>query len=61
MRRRTEETSINSWQCEHVSPVVVEEVVGGKSARCLLCGERGPVREGTKEALRATQGSSASA
>jgi hypothetical protein len=52
MRRRTQ-TPINYWQCGHFSPVVVEEVGGGKSARCLLCGERGAVREGSEEALSA--------
>ena len=52
MRRRTE-TSINYRQCGHFSPVVVEEADGGKIARCLLCGERGPMREGSEEALRA--------
>jgi hypothetical protein len=44
---------MNFWQCGHYSPVVVEEVEGGKRARCLLCGERGAVREGSEEALRA--------
>ena len=53
MRPPTEETPNNYRKCEHVSPVVVEEVEGGKSAHCLLCGERGAVREGSEEALRA--------
>jgi hypothetical protein len=44
MRRRTK-TPITFWQCGHLSPVVVEEVGGGKRARCLLCGERGAVSE----------------
>jgi len=52
MRRRTE-TSINFRQCGHFSPIVVEEADGAKIARCLLCGERGPVREGSEEAFRA--------
>jgi hypothetical protein len=52
MKRRTQ-TPMNFWQCGHYSPVVVEEVEGGKRARCLLCGERGAVREGSEEALRA--------
>jgi hypothetical protein len=52
MRRHTK-TPINFWQCRHYSPVVVEEVGGGKSGRCLLCGERGAVREGSEEALSA--------
>jgi hypothetical protein len=33
--------------------VVIEEAKGGKIARCLLCGELGPVREGSEEALGA--------
>jgi hypothetical protein len=52
MRRRTQ-TPVNFWQCGHCSPVLVEEVEGGKIARCLLCGERGPVRVGSEEALGA--------
>ena len=44
----------STWRCEHVSPVLVEEVEDGKKiARCLQCGERGEVRAGTEEALRA--------
>jgi len=41
------------WKCGHFSPVLVEEVEGGKRAKCLLCGECGEVREGLEEALRA--------
>jgi hypothetical protein len=52
MRRRTQ-TPIYFWKCGHISPVVIEEAEGGKIARCLLCGERGPVREGSEEALGA--------
>ena len=33
------------WRCGHISPVAVEEVEGGKIARCLVCGELGPVRD----------------
>jgi hypothetical protein len=52
MSRRTR-TSVSYWKCGHVSPVLVEEVEGGKKrAKCLLCGERGEVCEGTEEALR---------
>jgi hypothetical protein len=34
---------------------MVDEIEGGKkkSACCLVCGERGAVREGSEEALRA--------
>jgi hypothetical protein len=41
------------WRCGHISPVAVEEVEGGKIARCLVCGELGPVREGSEEVVRA--------
>ena len=53
MSRRTQ-TSVRYWKCGHFSPVLVEEVEGGKKrAKCLMCGERGEVREGSEEALRA--------
>jgi hypothetical protein len=52
MIRRTQPPMSNR-NCEHVSPVMVEEVEGGKKrAKCLQCGERGEVREGKEEALR---------
>lgn len=53
MSRRTR-TSVSYWKCGHFSPVMVEEVEGGKKrAECLRCGERSEVCEGTEEALRA--------
>jgi hypothetical protein len=53
MSRRTR-TSVSYWNCGHFSPVLVEEVAGGKKrARCLMCGERGAVSEGAEEALMA--------
>ena len=53
MSRRTR-TSVSYWKCGHFSPVLVEEVEGGKKrAKCLQCGESGEVREGTEEALSA--------
>jgi hypothetical protein len=52
LRRRTK-TPVNFWECGHFSPVEVDELEGGKRARCLLCGERGPVRECSEEALGA--------
>ena len=53
MERRTK-TPVNIWQCGHFSPVVVEELEDGKKgASCLACGESGPVREGSEEALNA--------
>jgi len=52
--RRHTETPVNFWVCGHFSSVVVDELEGGKqSAGCLLCGERGAVREGSEEALHA--------
>lgn len=53
MGRRTMRTQIASWKCGHFSPVLVEEVEGGKRARCLMCEECGDVREGAEEALYA--------
>ena len=42
------------WKCGHFSPVLVEEGEGGKKrAKCLMCGERGEVRQGAEEALGA--------
>jgi hypothetical protein len=53
MSRRTQ-TSVSFWKCGHFSPVLVENVEGGKKrAKCLLCGERGEAREGAEEAFRA--------
>ena len=44
-------------RCAHVGfPLEVERVEGGRAARCLGCGHRGPVRpssEGAVAALRA--------
>jgi hypothetical protein len=52
--RRRKKTPMSIWRCRHLSPVVEDEIEGGKkSARCLVCGERGPVRERSEEALRA--------
>ena len=46
---------MDRWNCEHPSPIVVEEVEEGKKkvARCLRCGQSGPVRQGAEEALQA--------
>lgn len=54
--RRAREDTMSFLRCAHSSPVVVDELEGGKKkvARCLRCGQCGPaVREGTDEALRA--------
>jgi hypothetical protein len=51
---RSTRTSVSFWKCGHFSPVLVEEVEGGKKrAKCLMCGERGEVRQGAEEALGA--------
>jgi hypothetical protein len=42
-----------TWRCGHLYPVVVEPIEGGKRARCLGCGEGGPVRADARSALRA--------
>jgi hypothetical protein len=49
--RRRNKIPVSIWRCGHFAPVVVEEVEGGKIARCLVCGEFGPMREGSEEAL----------
>ena len=43
----------NAGRCAHVTPVVVEPVVGGRVARCLVCGQSGPVRPTSEWALAA--------
>jgi hypothetical protein len=45
-----------AWRCGHRYPIVVEGTWGAKRARCLACGEAGPVRPdavGAMLALRA--------
>ncbi len=41
------------WRCGHGSPVVVEQVPDGRWARCLVCGQSGPVRLSSEGALAA--------
>ena len=43
----------NAGRCAHVTPVVVEPVPGGRVARCLVCGQSGPVRPTSEWALAA--------
>ena len=43
----------NAGRCAHASPVVVEPAPGGRVARCLVCGSRGPVRPNSEWALAA--------
>ena len=41
------------WRCGHHYPIEVTSTGAGKRARCLGCGARGPLREGTGEAMLA--------
>jgi hypothetical protein len=43
----------NAGGCAHARPVVVEPVPGGRVARCLVCGQTGPVRPTSARALAA--------
>ena len=45
--------SADALRCGHGSPVVVEPAPGGRVARCLLCGNSGPVRPTSEGALAA--------
>ena len=42
-----------TWGCDHHAPIVVERAEGGKRARCLGCGTRGPVRAAAELAMLA--------
>jgi hypothetical protein len=42
-----------AWRCAHRYPIVVEGAGGAKRARCLACGELGPVRADAVGAMRA--------
>jgi hypothetical protein len=46
----------NVWSCEHPLPIEVVPLGDGRRARCLRCGQCGPVRTGSEEALRALRG-----
>jgi hypothetical protein len=52
--RGTAPTTI--WRCEHLYPVVVERTERGKRARCLGCGQSGPVRADSSGAMQALRG-----
>jgi hypothetical protein len=52
-RPRTPRTPRSFLRCGHFPAVAVGKAEGGEVARCLACGELGPVREGSEEALRA--------
>lgn len=43
----------NKGRCEHISPILVVDVEGGKQAQCLKCLERGPVRVNSEAARKA--------
>ncbi len=44
------------WGCGHRPPIEVVPFGDGRRARCLTCGQCGPVRPDTEGALRALQG-----
>ncbi|HSK98956.1 MAG TPA: hypothetical protein VK869_01340 [Rubrobacteraceae bacterium] len=44
------------WQCGHHYPIVVEIMPGGKRARCLGCGQAGPVLADSPGAVLALRG-----
>ncbi len=49
----------NVRSCEHPLPIVVVPLGNGRQARCLRCGQCGPVRpdsEGAMRALKAAAG-----
>lgn len=53
MARKTQRTTLLR-RCEHaVFPVEVTPTKDGSRARCLGCGQVGPVRASSKEALQA--------
>jgi hypothetical protein len=52
--RGTAPTTIR--RCEHLYPVVVERTERGKRARCLGCGQSGPVRADSSGAMQALRG-----
>jgi hypothetical protein len=43
----------NIWGCGHPLPIEVVPLGDGRRARCLRCGERGPVRRDPEGAMRA--------
>jgi hypothetical protein len=46
-------TPIPPERCGHVAPMVIDRSEGGYAARCLRCGNSGPVRASPTEARRA--------
>ena len=43
----------NAWGCGHPLPIEVAPLGDGRRARCLSCGEYGPVRPDSEGAMRA--------
>ena len=43
------------WGCGHRLPIEVAPMGDGRRARCLRCGECGPVRQDAEGAVRALQ------
>ncbi len=43
----------NAWGCGHPLPIEVVPLGEGRRARCLSCGEYGPVRPDSEGAMRA--------
>ena len=41
------------WGCDHLYPIVIDEIEGGERASCLGYGTSGPVRADAEQALRA--------
>ena len=44
------------WGCKHALPIEVIPLGDGRRARCLTCGQCGPVRPDSAGALRALRG-----
>lgn len=53
------ERPATTWRCRHLYPISVEGVGRGKRARCLGCGEVGPVRAEVAGAMWALRGDEA--
>lgn len=46
----------NAWGCEHPLPIELVPTEEGRRARCLRCGQCGPVRPDVEGAMRALRG-----
>ena len=46
------------WGCGHPMPIEIVSFVEGRFARCLACGQCGPVQPNAEGALRALRGES---